>query len=91
MKETETPLRNWLSHGHPELSELNVLLSRYEAERGKHGPAFFSGSGDDPRVFLEQIQHLGFQLNRIDEESRIVPMEIDELMLLDFCELYLNR
>lgn len=54
-------------------------------------PAFSSGSGDDPRVFLEQIQHLGFQLNRIDEESRIVPMEIDELMLLDFCELYLKR
>jgi FkbM family methyltransferase len=54
-------------------------------------PAMVSGSGKNPRIFLEELEHMGFPLRVIGKDSEITLKSIDELLTATSSELFLKR
>lgn len=54
-------------------------------------PDLISGTGENPKQFLEEIMTHGFKLRIIDTDSNLVEVSKDKLLNTSQCELFLSR
>lgn len=54
-------------------------------------PDLISGTGENPKQFLEAIAGHGFKLRIINTDSNLVDVSIDKLLNMPYCELFLSR
>lgn len=54
-------------------------------------PGLISGTGKDPKDFLEEIISYGFKLKIIGTDSNLVDISMGELLAIHHCELFLMR
>jgi FkbM family methyltransferase len=54
-------------------------------------PDLISGTGEDPKHFLEEIISHGFRLRIINTDSNLTDVSIDSLLTIPQCELFLSK
>ena len=54
-------------------------------------PFLISGAGNDPKMFLHDLNSKGFKIQIIDTNSSVANIQIDDALRLPHCEILLSR